>query len=289
MATSSPAAAPDAGVDTDSSTGESAADREEASMEDHEALAVLIASKLEEEASSATTNAEGAADKTIETFDALTAEQNLRLSDKACRQRLRDNRVDFETPKRDTPLVKTPILLRGPIEGVRIAPRWSKDESVKAVMDCHLAVALIDTAKTAKQLGIREILFYSIYRPLKVPPKKCAKGRPGKRCRKLKKAYAKAKRAQVSQHRFGRAIDIGWLVTADGETLEVLGSFERRSGVPPCSYTPKTEAARLMTDFVCRLHRLRIFNVMLTPNANKAHHNHFHFDVTPNTSWHIIR
>ena len=288
-----PVALPDAGADTDSSTGASEADREEASMEDHEALAELIASKLMEEASPSVAGAEDAAAKHADAFfadfDALTAEQNLRLSPKACRQRLHEHHVDFETPNRDTPLVTTPIVLRGPIEGVRIAPRWSKGASVKAVMDCHLAVALIDAAKVAKQLGIREILFYSTYRPLKAPPKKCAKGRAGRRCRQRKKAYAKARRSQVSQHRFGRAIDIGWLVTAEGETLDVLESFERRSGVPPCSYTPKTEASRLMTDFACRIHRLRIFNVMLTPNANKAHHNHFHFDITPKASWYIIR
>ena len=49
------------------------------------------------------------------------------------------------------------------------------------------------------------------------------------------------------------------------------------------------DKGQLLQDFACGLHKDKVFNVVLTPNANKAHHNHFHFDITPNATWYILR
>ncbi len=283
----------DAGVDTASATEPSPIDKEEASMEEPGALSALIASKLgaeeqDTEAFSEVSEPEAEASPLV-SIEALTFEENFEMSVKACKQYLKRNDIKYETPKFPTPLVPTPLLVDGPIGGVHIARRWPNAKPMNAVMDCHLVVALLDVAKIARQLGIQEILFYSTYRPVRVPPKKCRKGRAGKRCRRLKKKYARIKRSKTSQHRFGRAIDIRWLVTSDGETLDILEDYDRRSGVPPCDYTPDDEKARRLTDFVCQIYEHRIFNVMLTPNANKAHHNHLHFDLSPGGRWHILR
>jgi hypothetical protein len=286
----------DAGVGRDTATDSvDVAEQEEAQMEDPDALAALISSKLqpepvpEEGPFAAPSEPPESASAAVVDIDALTARENFKISGAECRNRLKKLEISFEIPEFETPLVSSPILLTGAIDGVRVAPRWAKQKPVNAVMDCHLVLALVDTVKVAKQLGIKEILFYSTYRPLKPPPKSCAKGRAGRNCRKLKKKYERVKRNQTSQHRFARAIDIRFIVTRDNTTLDVLEHFDRRSGVDPCSYTPKTDEARLLTDWICAVHRHRIFNVMLTPNANKAHHNHLHFDLTPNAGWYIIR
>ena len=156
-------------------------------------------------------------------------------------------------------------------------------------MDCHLALSLVAVARVAKSLDIAAIEFYSTYRPLKTPPRKCPKGKGRKKCLKRQREYHRIVKQQKSQHRFGRAIDIRWFKTADDRTIDVLEHFDRRSKQPPCSYHPTAPEATLLSKFVCRIYRQRLFNVMLTPNANKAHHNHFHFDLTPGARWNIIR
>lgn len=149
-------------------------------------------------------------------------------------------------------------------------------------------LALVELARQAKLLGVKEIQYYSTYRPLRKPPKSCKAGKAGSRCRKLKKSYRKAQKSP-SQHRAALAIDIRWFVTDRGETIDVLEDFERRSRADPCATRTRTEKGRLLQRFACGLHDEKIFNVMLTPNANKAHHNHFHFDITPNATWYILR
>jgi hypothetical protein len=218
------------------------------------------------------------------------AYENWQLSPEHCLGQLWKHGVKFGRPDFETPLVDTPILLEGPLEGVKIAPRWPRPKPDNAVMDCHLALALVELSRTARKHGIKEILFYSTYRPLRKPPAKCPKGKGAKRCRRQKRIYAEAKNAKTrSQHRHALAIDIRWLVTDKGETLDVLEHFDRKNHKDPCSYKASTKEGLRLQKFACDLHEKHTFNVMLTPNANKAHHNHFHFDITPDARWYIIR
>jgi hypothetical protein len=84
-------------------------------------------------------------------------------------------------------------------------------------------------------------------------------------------------------------MDIRWFVTKTGEKIDVLEHYDRRNKKPPCSYEADTRAGRILQQLACAVHREKIFNVVLTPNANKDHHNHFHFDITPNATYYIIR
>ena len=270
----------------------SQAEREEALLEDPDALDALIASKTRSlDEGSADFDGELSGHHVFPSGIGIpTATDNMRMSGSRCLQRLKEEKVSFEKPQFETPLIDTPVLLAGPIEEVRIGPRYTGNKRrTNAVMDCHLALALVAVARHAKQLGISTIEFYSTYRPLKRPPKKCPKGKGRKKCLKKVRAYRRTVKDQKSQHRFGRAIDIRWLQTTSEQKLDVLEHFERRSGEPPCSYLPEEENAKLLSQFVCGLYHYRVFNVMLTPNANKAHHNHFHFDVTPGAKWNIVR
>ena len=218
------------------------------------------------------------------------APDNMGMSSKQCLAALEKRGVAFETPLFDTHLIETPVLLAGPVDGVRIGPHFQgKKKPTHAVMDCHLALAMSGVAQVAKRLGIAAIEFYSTYRPLKRPPKKCPKRAGRKKCLEKKRNYRKVVAAQKSQHRFGRAVDIRWLEMADGSRLDVLEHFERRDGVEPCSYSPASREAAVLTAFVCTIHRAHVFSVMLTPNANRDHHNHFHFDLTPRARFNILR
>lgn len=269
----------DGGVDGSLS---STIELEEWNMEDPDALSELITQKMTEHQ-----------DEVLEDHTASTipsAYYNWKMPSNACLRRLKKEGVSFKEPKFKTPLVDTPVLLEGPIDGVEIVPHWQRKNRVNSVMDCHLALALVAVARLARYHGIRSIQYYSTYRPLKVPPRKCDKGKAGRKCRKAKQNYERARSDQKSsQHRRALAIDIRWFITENDDTIDVLEHFDRRSHKDPCSYNPRTREARVLTRIVCDLHRDHIFSVVLTPNANKAHHNHLHLDITPGVRWSIVR
>ena len=198
---------------------------------------------------------------------AATAYDVWSMTDAACLEQLAAAGIAVSAPEFETPLVAQPLLLDGPIAGVVIRPRWRRELRINEVMDCRLIAALRGVAEAAREQGFSEILFYSTYRPIR----------------------NKAKAGKASMHRRGLAIDVGWLTGADGAAVEVLESYERRAGAPPCDAPADTDLGRRLRDFACALHARKIFNVVLTPNANEAHRNHFHFDVTPNARWYIVR
>lgn len=244
-------------------------DPEEAELDD-EALAALIAAKLQDQEQDQDVEAAPRA-PSLSLEDGLAGDVppavvTANLSSQQCREELRKRGVTFEVPSFQTPDVETPVLLAGPIESVEIGPRWPKVSRVQEVMDCRLALALVGLARIAGAQGIRKILYYSIYRPAPA-------GKP---------------RRGGSQHRRGMAIDIGWLELDNGERVSVLESYPRRNKKPPCDEVKVGQQGRGLQRFVCQAHAEKLFQVMLTPNANPAHHNHFHFDLVSGVRWYIF-
>ena len=70
---------------------------------------------------------------------------------------------------------------------------------------------------------------------------------------------------RLSEHAFGRAIDIAGVGTRDGAEITVLTDWNRGA---------KGEALRAMWRGACGP-----FGTVLGPNANAAHRDHFHFDT----------
>ncbi|NLN63108.1 MAG: hypothetical protein GX146_09550 [Myxococcales bacterium] len=212
------------------------------------------------------------------------------LSRAQCFDILKRARIATEPVNEDAPFVEMPLRLTSPVEGVRIAPKWTpKGQTRHDIMDCRLVVALIPLAREAKMRGAEDIRFFSTYRPLTRPESTCAKGAAGKTCRQQQERWKKAEAGKLSQHHRAIAIDIHGFTMADGRYISVLDHYERRDGSPPCQDKPKTPEGIFLKELACALHAARAFHVMLTPNANKAHHNHFHFDITPKANWFIIR
>ena len=267
-----------------------AADRDEVAPEDQEALDDLIFTLEEAGAPAEESSFDPSLAFKYKRHERVpTAAKNGRMSAKSCRRRLKELGVATEVPSFETPLVDTPLLLTAPIAGVAIVARWPKKKPVNEVMDCHLVLALVDVAHRAAALGFSKLEYYSAYRPLSQPPKKCSKGKRGQRCRKKQAKYKKLIKGKLSQHRRALGIDIRWLTKNDGSVLDVLEDYDRRDGQPPCGYEAGTSDQRMLQEFACGLHRDQMFNVVLTPNANKDHHNHFHFDITPKVDWHIAK
>ena len=79
-----------------------------------------------------------------------------------------------------------------------------------------------------------------------------------------------AKTGRLSEHAFGRAIDIGTIALNNGRQITVLNGWR------------KPKEGRILK----RAHAAACgtFGTVLGPNANKFHQDHFHFDTARNRS-----
>jgi hypothetical protein len=160
-----------------------------------------------------------------------------------CVSRLRDAGVAFQavTDKRG---VETPIMLEGPIGGVRY---WTVG-SGPMVADCRLALALTRVAPELRALGISAVRFSGAY------------------------SYRMARVGRLSLHAYGLALDVHE-VTADGKSYVVARDFAR--GLPNgCA-----SDAPILNRLACRFAQLRLFQELLTPDSNADHRDHLHFAI----------
>jgi hypothetical protein len=89
-------------------------------------------------------------------------------------------------------------------------------------------------------------------------------------CREIK-AYP----GWTSQHSFGNAVDVKGFVLAGGKKISIAGDYGRGPA-------PKDSAAsRFLRRVAKRLVEEGVFTVVLTPNFDRAHWDHFHFDQSP--------
>lgn len=191
------------------------------------------------------------------------------LSDGACLRALQRARVPFERLA-PTAGIAQPIRLTGPLEGVRY--RSSERREVYELMDCRLAVGLVRFSRMLRTLGITEVQHYSTYRP---------------------PTEAEARRQPVqARHAGGMAIDAAWFVRQDGARFSVLEHFHGHLGRPVCGPDARVpnddEGARLLRTIACDAGRRGYFHVILTPNYNRPHRNHFHLEVTRRANWQAV-
>jgi len=181
------------------------------------------------------------------------------LSSSACRKELARQQLPVDVPKKGYANVGLPVRVTGAFHGVVI--RTGPASSKYGILDCRLALALGAMAEVLKDHGVSEIRIGNMYRP---------------------GAHIRGRRRK-SQHSYGLAADVSAFVNAEGEVIPVEGHWGASIGDRPCGdeAVMKTddEAARFMRDAVCDLSRRGIFHHILTPSANAAHRNHFHFDI----------
>jgi hypothetical protein len=179
-----------------------------------------------------------------------------------CQQQLADLGLSFtqaSNPK-DSPEghpdlicnIKDPIMLTGVIHGVNFRYDSMDKDPKPMFMTCPLALALEKTALLLSENGVTDVLHWGIYN-----------------CRVISGTN------KLSQHGLANAIDIKGLVTDEDAMYEVLGDWEK--GV----VSPVTEAGQYLKWFAQSLYADWIFNVILTPEYNAAHADHFHVDLTP--------
>ena len=148
-----------------------------------------------------------------------------------------------------------PVRVGPVINGVTFHPSDFGNAPTPLYVQCGTALALYATAELAKERDITDIVHYGTYN-----------------CRYI------AGTTTLSQHSFAYAIDIAGVETASGDQYTI--QFDWEVGEPD----PQTEGGELLYWMAHEMYDRHIWNIILTPEYNAAHYNHFHVDLTPG-SW----
>ena len=170
--------------------------------------------------------------------------------------------------------VKIPVRLTGTLHGVEFrtdASDTKRADSPYEIADCRLVLAMDDFSQILEKHDIVQVRHYSMYRP---PPKSWADDRIG------------------GQHNGALALDAGRFVKKDGSTLDVLKDFHGKIGAQTCGDGTgphsASENAKELRDILCTAVDQHMFNVVLTPDFNRPHRNHFHLEVMANVKWFLV-
>ncbi len=170
--------------------------------------------------------------------------------------------------------VLAPRRLIGPLNGVYFRGEGTDEaraQSLHEILDCRLTLALYDMAAILKRYHIVEVRHFSMYR---LPPPSWPRSRVADR------------------HLGALAIDAGRFIKQDGSVLDVDRHFNGAIGDKTCGPgakpKPATPPALELRALLCEIVAERLFNVVLTPNYNEPHKNHFHLEVTAGKRWLLV-
>ena len=136
--------------------------------------------------------------------------------------------------------------------------RFESDDQ-QLVIDCSLAVSLDEAGKYLRALGIAKATFSSAY------SRRNVRGTN-----------------HPSKHSYGLAIDVHTFTGGELGTLRVDRDFEQGLGDDmDCIGAPLTQGGAVLKILQCQLVRSGLFHLVLTPDFDDAHHDHFHLEVTP--------
>jgi hypothetical protein len=189
-----------------------------------------------------------------------------------CEAELETRGIAFEAETARGVLV--PIRLKGSLHGVEFRTNLGEEQratSLWEIADCRLVLALDDFAAILAEHDIVEVRHYSMYRK---PPDRWADDKLGTR------------------HNGALALDAARFIRRDGTKLDVLDDFKGKRGSKTCgpkARKVKDPAAIELREIVCAVVERHLFNVVLTPNFNRAHRNHLHLEVTAGVDWFMVR
>ena len=127
------------------------------------------------------------------------------------------------------------------------------------ILDCSLAVSLDEAGSYLTALGFSQAYFSGAYSRRNVR----GTNRP-------------------SKHSFGLAIDVHRFMGAQLGTVRVDRDFEQGLGDQlDCIGAPLTEAGAALKIAQCQLVNSGLFSLVLSPDYDDAHYDHFHLEVVP--------
>jgi Extensin-like protein C-terminus len=159
--------------------------------------------------------------------------------------------------------IADPVTVKTPVNGVGYRYNGSEEPRKTVYGDCTLLKSLAEAAPILRDHDIVEFVDIGIYNyrcidQSKTPPN-----------------------CTLSQHASATAIDIASFMTSDGTKYSVLTDWLIDPATTTCTATTDGEKDTFLHEVICALKAADIWNIVLTPNYNAAHRNHFHVDLTP--------
>lgn len=150
------------------------------------------------------------------------------------------------------------VELTGPLGGVTWFPAgWMAGQAL--VIDCSLAVSLDEAGRYLRDLGIDKATFSSAY------SRRTVRGTD-----------------RPSKHSYGLAIDVSAVSGPELGTLRLDQDYEQGLGDQvDCIGQPLTRGGAVLKAMQCQLARSGLFHLVLSPDYDDAHHDHFHLETKP--------
>jgi hypothetical protein len=165
--------------------------------------------------------------------------------------------------------VPDPVTLTPPINGMPFRYLGNANPRATFFMDCSLARSLLEAAPYLRERGIVEATDIGVYNYRCIgtgTPPDCPSG--------------------MSQHAYAKAIDLAGFTDGDGNFYSVNDDWViDPSTEPTCSAATADDKDAFLHELICELKANGIWNIVLTPNYNAAHRNHFHVDLTSGSNF----
>ncbi len=145
------------------------------------------------------------------------------------------------------------VEVTGPVGGLTLT------YSEALVLDCSMVVSLAEAGPYLTALGFDRARIMSGY------ARRNVRGT-----------------SQPSKHSYGLAVDIASFTGPDVGTVRLDRDFEQGLGdAADCIGAPTTEGGALLKVAQCQLTTSGLFHLVLSPDYDDAHHDHFHLEALP--------
>ena len=182
-----------------------------------------------------------------------------------CREWLDFFHIDY-TVAGATPGVVDPVTAKMPINGMPFKVVGGTNPRTTMFGDCRIIKSLVIAASSFRERDITMVTDYGVYNYRCIgsgTPPNCPQG--------------------MSQHAYGMAIDLAAFTTSDGTNYVVNDDWViDPDSEETCDAPTEPGKDTFLHALICELKNAHVWNIVLTPNYNADHRNHFHVDLTPN-------
>ena len=151
--------------------------------------------------------------------------------------------------------IEEPVYVLSPVFGVDLS-YYDGQPTDRVLAACDMAHALADTVEDVLPYGVDELFHIGTYN-----------------CRVI------AGTDTLSRHSFADAIDIYGFGFEDGSVYTLIDDWEHDTS------SPSGDGGAFLYDAAYRWFDDDIWSIILTPNYNAAHDNHFHVDLSPGSDF----